>query len=166
MNFIIQVMTGIQVPLNYCPACGSPIVNYPPVTTEPGQTRQGISTLSESSLYAQSHDGVDYVIIILFQRLDSLVPRDTSLGHDQLDIFILQSRCVDLFSVVFFLFLLGITSINGFALAMVVGMVMSSVVVSGMIVCLLGRQLLSGGDLRLRVEILNLSFSEDAVRTY
>jgi hypothetical protein len=41
------------------------------------------------ALYAQRHDGVDYVIVVFLQCLDSLVPRDTCLGHDQLDILVL-----------------------------------------------------------------------------
>lgn len=114
------------------------------------------------TLNAQSHNGIDYVIVILLQCLDSLVPRDTGLGHDQLDILVLQTSSIDLLSIVLVLILLVIASVNSLALAVVVGVIVASVVVSGVIMSLLGGQLLGSGGLGLGVEILDLGFAEDA----
>jgi hypothetical protein len=85
------------------------------------------------------------------------------LGHDQLDILVFQSGSVNLLTIVFILILLAIATINSFALAVVVGVVVASVIVSGVVMGLLRGQLLSGRDLGLGVEILDLGFAEDAV---
>jgi hypothetical protein len=89
------------------------------------------------------------------------------LGHDQLDIFVLQTSRIDLFGIILVLILLAIPSLNSLALAMVVVVVMvvvvASVIMSGMVMSLLRGQFLSGRDLGLGVEILNLGFAEDAV---
>lgn len=121
------------------------------------------SSLAKYALYAESHDRVDYVVVVLFQCLDSLVPRDTCLGHDQLDILVFQSGSVNLLTIVFILILLAIATINSFTLAVVVGVVVASVIMSGVVMGLLRGQLLSGRDLGLGVEILDLGFAEDAV---
>ena len=111
----------------------------------------------KTTLYAQSHDRVDYVIVVLLQCLDSLVPRDAGLGHDQLDIFVLQTGGIDLFGIVLILILLALASLNSLALAMVVVVivvmvvVVAGVVMSGVVMSFLRGQLLSGRDLGLGV---------------
>ena len=74
-----------------------------------------------SHLYAESHDGVDNIIVILLERLDRLLPADASLSHDEFDVLGLESRVVDLFAVVLFLLCLcRLASLNGLALVAVV----------------------------------------------
>lgn len=86
------------------------------------------------------------------------------MGHDQLDILILNTGSI-LLSILILLVLLAVASVNGLALAMVVVMVvvMAGVVMSCVVMSLLCSQLLSGGDLGLGVEILNLGFTENTV---
>ena len=43
------------------------------------------------TLYTQSHNRVDYIIVVLLQRIDSLLPRDACLGHDQFNILVLKT---------------------------------------------------------------------------
>lgn len=60
------------------------------------------------TLYAERHYGIDNIVPVLFQCLHSLVPRDTCLGHNQLDILRFQSRIIHYFPVIFVLILLRI----------------------------------------------------------
>jgi hypothetical protein len=83
------------------------------------------------------------------------------LGHDQFDILVLQTSSIDLLSLVLILVFLGIASLNSLALSVVVVVVVASVIVSGVVMGLLGGQLLSSVELSLGVEILDLGFSED-----
>jgi hypothetical protein len=113
-------------------------------------------------LYAQCHDRVYYIVVVLLQSLDGLFARDTGLSHDQLDILVLKTLGVNLFSVIFIIILLGITLIDGFALSVIVaGVVVARVVVASMVVSLC--ELLSCICLGLGVEVLNLGLSEDTV---
>lgn len=112
------------------------------------------------SLYAQSHDRVDYVVVILFQRLDRLVAGDAGLGHDELDVLVLKTFGVDLLLIVL-LILLGVRGVDSLALAVVVRM--GRVVVTGVVVLLSRRQLLGSCSLSLGVQVLNLSLTEDAI---
>lgn len=84
------------------------------------------------------------------------------MGHDQLDILVLQTSSINLLSLIL-VFILLVTGVDGLALAVVVGVVVASVVMSSVVVGLLGSQLLSGRGLGLGVEILDLGLTEDAV---
>jgi hypothetical protein len=83
------------------------------------------------------------------------------LLHDQFDVFALQSRLINLFTIILILVLLLIVAcLNGLALAVSAGaMVMTSVLVNfaGL------NDLVGGVGLRLGVEILNFGLSEDAL---
>jgi hypothetical protein len=116
------------------------------------------------TLYAQSHDRVDYIIVVLLQCLDSLLSGNACLGHDQLDILVLKTRSIDLLSIILVIVLLVITLVDSLALSVVVRVVVARVVVSGVVVLLLGGELLSSGSLGLGVEILNLGLTEDTSR--
>lgn len=113
------------------------------------------------SLYAEGHDGVDNIIVILPQGLDSLLTGNAGLGHDQLDVLSLKTSLIDLLAIVlFFLLLLLGLKIDGLALAVVVVVV---VVVTGVLTGSLGgSELLGGGSLGLGVQVLNLGLAEDA----
>lgn len=111
-----------------------------------------------NALHAQRHNGVDYIIVVLLQRLDSLLPRHGRLLHDELDVLALKSLFVNLLSIIIvILVLLGVAAINGLTLA---------VVVAGVGVCLGLDNLLGGGGLSLGVEVLDLGLAEDAVVLY
>jgi hypothetical protein len=85
------------------------------------------------------------------------------LRHDQFDILILKTLGIDLFSIVFVIVFLVITSVDGLTLTMVVVVVMAGVIVSSVVVGL-GSDLLGSGSLSLRVKVLNLGLTENAVR--
>jgi len=51
-------------------------------------------------LYTQRHNRIDYIIPIILQRLNSLLPRHTSLRHHQLNILLLEPRIINFFAVV------------------------------------------------------------------
>jgi len=104
------------------------------------------------ALHAQRHDRVDYIIVILLQCLDGLLPRHRSLLHNELDILALEALLIDLLVIVVFLLLLGIAGVNSLALAVVVARVG---------VCLRLNHLLDSGGLCLGVEVLNLGLTED-----
>jgi hypothetical protein len=80
------------------------------------------------------------------------------LLHDKLNVFGLEPRVIDLLAIIFIFVLLVL---NRLALAMVMVVV---VVVAGMVVGLgFGlSELLGGGCLGLRVQVLNLGLTEDA----
>lgn len=112
--------------------------------------------ISVLPLRTQRHDGVDNVVVVLLQCLDSLLPADTGLSHDKLNVLGLEASLVNLLAIVLFFFLLGVTSVNGLALITVV--VASVVAASGLVT-----ELLSSGSLSLGVQVLNLGLTEDAV---
>jgi hypothetical protein len=114
-----------------------------------------ISHRTGNALHAQRHDRVDYIIVILLQRLDGLLPRHRRLLHDELNILALKTLLVNLLSIIIvILVLLGVAAVDGLALA---------VVVAGVGVCLSLDDLLGGGGLSLGVEVLDLGLAEDAV---
>lgn len=111
--------------------------------------------------YAECHDGVHNIVVVFFQGLDSLLSGDVGLSHNELDVLRLQTRVVNLFSIILLLVLLGL-GLRGLALALV-GVVVTSVGIG--VAGSLGRsELLSGIDLRLRVQVLDLGLAEDAIR--
>lgn len=114
------------------------------------------------NLYTESHDRVDYVAVVLFQCLDSLVAGNVCLGHDKLNIFVLKSLGVNLL-IIFLLLLLLVGGLNSLALAVVVtSVVVSGVVVASVVVGISSCELLGGRCLCLGVEVLNLGLAEDA----
>lgn len=108
-------------------------------------------------LDTESHDRVDNVVVVLLERLDSLLPRYVGLRHDELDVLVLDALGVHLLAVILLLLgglLLGVTTLDSLArLAVVVACV---VVLGGG--KLLGSRGLGGG-----VQVLDLGLTEDAV---
>lgn len=107
----------------------------------------------QATLHAQCHDRVDYVVVVLFQGLDSLLAGHGSLLHDKLNVLALKALLVDFLIVVVVIILLRVAGVNGLALAMVVTCVR---------VLLLLDDLLGCGGLSLGVEVLDLGLAEDA----
>ena len=113
--------------------------------------------------YAEGHDGVDDIIVVLTQGLDGLLARDVGLCHDQVNILGLQTTLVDLLAVILLFFLLGL-GLGGLALAQQVNV---AVVVAGVLVTtgsFGGGQLLSSGSLGLGVQVLDLGLTKDTAR--
>lgn len=115
-------------------------------------------------LYAERHNRVDNVVVVLLQRLDGLVARDVGLGADKLNVLVLQTRGVNL-SLVLLLSLLVARGLGGLALAVVV-LVVVLMVVAGVVVARVFRvslrQLLGSRGLGLGVEVLDLGLAKDA----
>lgn len=101
-------------------------------------------------LDAKCHDRVDYIVVVLFEGLDGLLPADVGLGHDELDVLVLNALGVDLLIIV---------------LLLLSGLLAVAVVVAGVVVVVSGAvgELLSSGGLGAGVQVLNLSLTEDAV---
>lgn len=112
-----------------------------------------------SPLYTQRHNTVNNIVVVLLQRLDSLLPAHARLRHHELDVLGLQARVIHLLAVVLFL-LSGLLVLDGLALVTAVG---RTVIVAGMLVGGLRGELLGCGGLGLGVEVLDLGFAEDAV---
>jgi hypothetical protein len=128
----------------------------------PTNTPLQATQVARGNLYAQSHDRVDYIVVILLQCLDSLLSGHACLSHDQLDILVLKTRGVDFLSIILIIVLLVITLIDSFALSVVMSsVIMSRVVMSGVIVLLLSRKLLGSRCLSLGIEILDLGLTEN-----
>ena len=123
------------------------------------QSRAGVFTCCHGShrLYAQGHDTVDNVVVVLLEGLDGLLPADAGLGHDELDVLGLKTGVIDLLTVILLL-LLGLGTLDSLALDTLGG-----VVVAGVVVGRLVGELLSSLSLSLGVEVLNLGLTEDAV---
>lgn len=123
------------------------------------QSRAGVFTCCHGShrLYAQGHDTVDNVVVVLLEGLDGLLPADAGLGHDELDVLGLKTGVIDLLTVILLL-LLGLGTLDGLGLGALGG-----VVVTGVVVGRLVGELLSSLGLGLGVEVLNLGLTEDAV---
>lgn len=113
---------------------------------------------SPDKSYAEGHDRVHDIVVVLPQGLDGLLARHVRLCHDQLDVLALKAALVDLLTVILLLVLLGL-SLGGLALAEVVLVVVTGVLATS---GLGGSQLLSGGGLGLGVQILDLGLTEDA----
>lgn len=116
------------------------------------------------TLYAKRHYGIHNVVPVLFQCLDSLVPRDTCLSHNQLDILRFQTGVIHLFPVVLVLILLRIPRLNGLTLSAVmwvivtgVGIAITSMIIVG------GSNAFQSIVADLRTEILDFGFTEDTV---
>jgi hypothetical protein len=114
------------------------------------------SDITSHLLYAQGHDAVDNVVVVLLEGLDGLLPADAGLGHDELDVLGLKTGVIDLLAVI--LLLLGLGALDGLALGTLGG-----VVVAGVVVGRLVGELLGSLGLSLGVEVLNLGLTEDAV---
>lgn len=112
------------------------------------------------SLYAQCHDGVDDIVVVLFEGLDSLLSGDVCLGHDKLDILGLEASVVNLLAIVLVLLFL-LLGLGSLALSEVYGFLTSSFTSSG-VGTLASGKLLSSGSLSLGVEVLDLSLTEYA----
>ena len=125
----------------------------------PGQCYLTFPT-QDSCLYAESHDGVDDIIVVLLQGLDGLLAGDGSLLHDKLDVLGLKTRVIDLLTVI----LLLLDLLLDLLLLAVSVVVVVVVVVAGVVVTLLLSlgELLGGGSLSLGVQVLNLGLTEDA----
>lgn len=108
-------------------------------------------------LYAEGHDAVDNVVVVLLEGLDGLLPAHAGLGHDKLDVLGLETSVVDLLAIVLLLLLL-LGTLDGLALVTLGGVVVAGVVVGG-----LAGELLGSLGLGLGVEVLNLSLTENAV---
>ena len=108
-------------------------------------------------LYAEGHDAVDNVVVVLLEGLDGLLPAHAGLGHDELDVLGLKASVVDLLAIVLLLLLL-LGTLDGLALVTLGGVVVAGVVVGG-----LAGELLGSLGLGLGVEVLNLGLTEDAV---
>lgn len=114
--------------------------------------------LARTASYAERHDRVDDIIVVLPEGLDGLLPGHVGLGHDELNVLGLQTRLINLLAVVLILVLLGF-GLRSLALAL-------SVVVTGVVSGTSGlgsSELLSSTDLRLSVQVLDLGLTEDAV---
>lgn len=111
------------------------------------------------ALYAQRHDGVDDIVIILLQCFDSLLSADIRLCHDQFNVLCLKASIINFFSIILFLFyFLGITLDR---LALVIMIVI--MIVAGMIASRLCCELLGGAGLGSRVEVFDLGFTKDTM---
>jgi hypothetical protein len=114
--------------------------------------------LTPHLLYAQRHDTIHNIIVILLERLDGLLPADIRLSHDELNVFGLQASVVDFLSIVVIVFyLLLLTTFDSLASS-----TLSTVIVSSMVIGRLLGELLCSRGLGLGVQILDLSFAEDA----
>lgn len=115
--------------------------------------------ISASLLYAEGHNGVDDIVIVLPQGLDGLLAGNVGLGNDQVNVLGLEAALVNLLTIVLLLVLLGLDSLAEVRV-IVTGVVVASVVTGS----LSGSELLGGGSLGLGVQILNLGLTEDAKR--
>jgi hypothetical protein len=114
---------------------------------------------TDHSLYAESHDGVNDIVIVLPESLDGLLAGNACLCHDELNILGLKTSLVNFLTIILLLLLLILH--RGLALAEDLLLV---VVVTGVVAgSLRGSELLSGGGLGLGVQVLNLGLTEDAV---
>lgn len=109
-------------------------------------------------LYAQCHDTVDNIVVVLLERLDSLLPANAGLGHDELNVLSLKPSVVNLLTIVLLLLTrLARAFLDGLAL---VG-ALSRVVVRSLVGGLRG-ELLGSGSLSLNVQVLDLGLTENA----
>jgi hypothetical protein len=86
----------------------------------PTFTHHVLSPPQRCSLYAQSHNAVDNVIVVLLQCFDSLLPANTRLRHHELDILALQAGLINLFAIIL-LFLSRLLVLDRLALVAAVG---------------------------------------------
>lgn len=108
-----------------------------------------------SSSYAESHDGIDDIVVILPQGLDSLLAGHTGLRHNQINILGLEAALVNLLAIVLLVVVLSV-GLGGLLEDLVL------VVVTSVVTGSLGSsQLLGGGSLGLGVQVLDLGLTED-----
>jgi uncharacterized membrane protein YdfJ with MMPL/SSD domain len=121
---------------------------------------QNLIGYTDHSLYAESHDGVNDIVIVLPESLDGLLAGNACLCHNELDVLGLKAILVNLLTIILlFLFLLII--LGSLALAENLLLVVVTGVVTG---SLGGSELLGSGSLGLGVQVLNLGLTEDAKR--
>jgi hypothetical protein len=109
--------------------------------------KRPISYRSSRVLDTQCHDRVDYIVVVLFQCLDSLLAGHVGLGHDKFDVLVFDAIGVHFLAIIL-LFLLRF--------------VLVIVAVAGVVVLnRLARQLLGSSSLGTGVEVLDLGLAED-----
>lgn len=107
-------------------------------------------------LNTQCHDGVDNIIVVLLQRLDGLLAADVGLGHDELDVLVLQTLGINLLTIILIVVLLGLGGLGGLS-----GV---TVVVTGVVTFSTGSgELCGGGLLRAGVDVLDLGLTENTM---
>lgn len=116
-------------------------------------------------LDAESHNGIDNIVVVLLQCLDSLIAADVGLSHDELNVLILESGSIDLLIVILLLIILlivvvlvllllgGLSSLAGLA-----------VVVAGVVLSVSGSELGSSSLLSGSVHVLDLGLTENTIR--
>jgi hypothetical protein len=68
-----------------------------------------MSKMTRLHLDAQSHDGVDNIIVILLESLDGLLSADRGLSHDELNVLGLETSLINLLTIInLLLILLGL----------------------------------------------------------
>jgi hypothetical protein len=113
-------------------------------------------------LYAESHDRVHDIVIVLPQSLDGLLAGNASLGHNEINVLGLETSLISRLSIILLLNLglLLLTKVGDGLLVVVIVVVVVTGVLTG---SLSGSELLGGGSLGLGVQVLDLSLTEDAV---
>lgn len=120
-----------------------------------------MSSVVDQISYAECHDRIDDIVVVLPEGLDGLLTGDVGLGHDEVNVFGLETGLVNFLAVVFLFFLL-VLGLGGLALGKVLlDLVAGVLTTTG---GLGGSQLLSGRSLGLRVQVLDLGLTEDAIR--
>jgi hypothetical protein len=115
-----------------------------------------------SNLDRQTHDGVDYISVVLLKCLDSLPLADTSLCHDKLNILLLNSLSVNL--TLLLVFLLSRLSILSRTLALTLSDSLADLglhVTTALLLLSLCGHLHSSVLLGLAVQVLDLGLAED-----
>ena len=116
------------------------------------------SSLSGSTSYAERHDRVHDIIVVLPEGLDGLLPGHVGLSHDQVNVLGLEATLVNLLAILFLIVLLGLGGLCaefGLVLVVVAGVLTASASLSG-------GQLLGSRSLGLGVQVLDLGLTEDA----
>jgi hypothetical protein len=107
--------------------------------------------------YTQCHDRVDYIVPVVFQSFDGLLPTDVGLCHDEFDILRLQAAIVDLLIII--IVFLRLLVLNSLALALVFRVIVAGVV---SVARFGSSELLGSSGLMSRVEVLDLGLAKDA----
>lgn len=120
------------------------------------------SLATHTRLYAEIHNGVDDVVVVVLEGLDGLLPGHASLLHDELDVLGLETLIINLLVVILLLLivLVVLLVLDGLVLMVVIVVVIMAGVVVGRSLGI--GELLSSGGLGLRVQVLDLSLTEDA----
>ncbi len=110
--------------------------------------------------YTQCHDRIDYVISVLFQCLDSLLPRNIGLGHNKFDVLAFQPCIIDFLLIIIILFRLLDFLFAPSMIVVMAGMIMAGMVSGTGVLCC--GKLLGCVCLGLRVQIFDFGFAKDA----